>query len=125
MEWHIVLLKAEIATQKVIESHWTLTHVEGPHSAYRYGVAVPPPDLPPVMDQYSDITEQEAIDATKALLGPEYVASLEQSCLDEVAAKANPTIISGVPWAPASPPTPPAPSPEPAPAPPAPAPPPV
>ena len=121
MEYRVVQLKGEIATGKVIESHWTLTHADGPHSAYRYGMVTVPDDYV-AFGTYSTVTEQQAIDNTKAILGDEYIANLEQSCLDEIQMKANPTTIQGLPWAPPPPPIPtpspppsPAPSPEPAP----------
>jgi len=123
MEWHVVQMKAEVATGKILEAHWTLLHEVAPHSAYRYGVvAAPPPDAPPAFNAtYMDITEEEAIAAVKEILGAEQVAALEQSCLDEIALKQNPTTVSGIPWAPPAPPPlpgpPPAPAPEPAPAP--------
>ena len=124
MEWHVVQMKAEIATGKILEAHWTLLHVEEPHNAYRYGLVTAPtedPDNPPadpVFDQhYQDITEEQAIAAVKEILGPDQVAALEQSCLDEIVTKQNPVTISGVPWAPPPPPLPPEPTPAPPPSP--------
>ena len=121
MEWHVVQMKAEIATGKILEAHWTLLHEVAPHSAYRYGVVAAPPPVdpdPPVFNQtYMDITEEEAIAAVKEILGAEQVAALEQSCIDEIALKQNPTTVSGIPWAPPPPPPMPGPPPVPEPAP--------
>jgi hypothetical protein len=98
MEYHVVALKAEIATNKILESHWTLVHIDGEHSVSRYGVATVPPNNT-IPELYTTITEEQAIQATKDLLGPEYIALLEQSVLDEMELKKNPVTVTGVPWA--------------------------
>jgi hypothetical protein len=104
MEYRIVQLKADIATGRVIEAHWTLTYTEGEHSAYRYGsVAVPPPPEQAALT-YAGLDESTAIEAVKDILGEEYIAAMEQALIDEVALLQNPTTVSGLPWA-----TPPAP----------------
>jgi len=116
MEWHVVQLKADIDTLEILESHWTLLHQDGIHSAYRFGVVstqgnqpVPNPGDPDPDPQvafpypYNTITEEQAIEGTKILIGEEGVLALEQSCLDEILAKQNPETISGTPWAPQPP----------------------
>jgi hypothetical protein len=103
MEYHVVQLKAEIATGRVLEAHWTLMHVDGPYSAYRYGVVSVPEVQADLFGTYSDITEEQAIEATKAIMGSEAQAQLETSVLAEVETYKNPTTVSGVPWTPAPP----------------------
>jgi hypothetical protein len=114
MEYKVVSLKAYVATGVVFESHWTLTHTVGLNTSSRYG-SVGIPSNPTAL-QFATVTEQQAIDATKAVLGPEFIAALEAGVLAEIAEWQTPTVIQGVPWAP--PPPPPAPAPAPAPPPP-------
>src|SRR6188768_980255 len=109
MDYHIVLLKAGLATTTVIESHWTLVHIDGEHVATRYGVAMISESSQ--LRYAADLTEAQAIEATKAALGPEYIANLEQNVLDEIERLKNPTTIQGVPWAQPAPPPAPAPAP--------------
>jgi hypothetical protein len=104
MEYHIVSLKAEIATGRVLEAHWTLNHVDGPYSAYRYGVVTVPEVQADLFGAYSDITEEQAIEATKTIMGAEAVAQLETSVLAEIETYKNPTTVSGLPWVPPPPP---------------------
>jgi hypothetical protein len=114
MEWKVVQLTADIASQRIIESHWTATEIDGIYSAYRYGSVGVPEDLTPSLAPYDTITEEEAIAGTQEILGPEYVAATEASILAEIELQKNPVTVSGTPWVPpAPPPAPPPPAPPP------------
>jgi len=112
MEYRVTLLKALVATGHVFEAHWNVTHVDGAYSAYRYGTVAVPDDPAPVV--FSTVTEGDAIERVKDILGEEYIAAMEAGMVAEIAELQNPTVIQGLPWAP----PPPAPAPAPAPPPP-------
>lgn len=96
MEYHIVLLKAVVATGAVFEAHWTLDHTDGDISVQRSS-AITLPEDPPLL--YEGLTEEVAVQAVKDALGTEYIAALEQGMLDDIAAKQNAAVIEGLPWA--------------------------
>ena len=97
MEYHIVSLKAKSDTLEILESHWTLTHQDGEHTAYRFGVVIVTDNVH--LEPFNTLTEEQAIEATKEIMGAEQVAALEQSCLDEIEFKKDPPYITGTPWA--------------------------
>ena len=102
MEYNISKLVAEASTGKILVSHWTIDHRDGEFSAHRFGAtAVPPDNEIPI--SYSLITKEEAILATKALMGEATCAMLEEAMLEEIENKKNPNQIEGVPWPPDAP----------------------
>ena len=99
MEYHITQVEAHADTGVVHTSHWTLHHQDGQHTAYRYGSVFFPTDPAETPTQFNALTEAQVLAWTQAVLGEEYMASLEASCLAEIEEKKNPTNLKGAPWA--------------------------
>ena len=100
--WGVVTLVHEIATGKVTTVHWTTNAVDTalnpqgqPYTASAYGSQDVDGD---VVIPYSNLTPEICIGWVKDAMGPEAVAALEQSLVDNINLQKNPVSESGVPW---------------------------
>lgn len=89
------------ANNVVTVLHWTAMRKEGKHTASAYGfIGLPAKDpSDPTFVAYADITEAQAIEWTKEVMGEEAVAALEAGLDAQIEAQRNPTQASGTPWA--------------------------
>jgi hypothetical protein len=87
-------------TDVVNNSHWQCVDEDDAGNQARvYGsVSIPTDDLSN-FTPYTDITEANALEWTKAALGDEEVASIEANVAAQLQAFQNPTEGSGTPWA--------------------------
>ena len=85
------------ADQGVTVAHWRCTGVEGDHTASSYGTTSHTPD--PSSDgyvAYADLTEATVLGWVHGQVNKEDTEAAIQTKLD---ALANPTSLSGMPWA--------------------------
>ena len=85
------------ADQGVTVAHWRCTGVEGDHTASSYGTTSHTPD--PSADgwvAYADLTEATVLGWVHGQVNQEDTEAAIQTKLD---ALANPTSLSGMPWA--------------------------
>lgn len=94
MDYTIVRLTAEAGTGNVIEALWMLSHTVGIRSAHRSGVVRVP--LIPTPVQFGTVTELQAVQIVKDVLGATYMADIEASVLAELTAEAD--TVTGTPW---------------------------
>ena len=91
-------------TDVVKVAHWTVSAVEvdgtETYTASGYGsVGFGEPD-PDSFTEYSDITEDEAIEWVKETLGSDQVLTIGESLLNQIASQKNPPIVVlPLPWA--------------------------
>jgi hypothetical protein len=77
---------------------WTATYEKDGQSAYAYGsIGFPEPD-PENFTPYSQLTKEQVMEWTLAILGEEQVKSIENSLKAQVEEKLNPTHANGRPW---------------------------
>ena len=85
------------ADQGVTVAHWRCTGVDGDHTASSYGTTSHSPD--PSSDgyvAYADLTEATVLGWVHGQINKEDTEAAIQAKLD---AMANPTSLSGMPWA--------------------------
>ena len=80
--------------------HYTISATDGTYSAGGYGsIGLDQPEADDDLTPYSDLTEEWAIEATKAKRGgAEKVAEMEASLQVQIDQQRTPVRGSGVPW---------------------------
>jgi hypothetical protein len=101
--WSVAQMDAyptyENYTDVVFTVHWRLDGTDGEHTADVYGSVglTLDPDAP--FTPYADLTEAQVIGWVQDALGEEQVASYEASVTAQVAALANPPVVTPpLPW---------------------------
>lgn len=101
--WSVVQMDAypiyEGHTDVVFTVHWTLTGVDGEHTAGVYGSVGLTLDPEATFTPYADLTEAQVIGWVQNALGDEQVASYEENINGQIAALANPPVVTpDLPW---------------------------
>ncbi len=102
--WSIVQLDYAVSldgeSDVVNNSHWQcIDSDDAGNQARVYGSVGIPTDSLTDFIAYADITEEKALEWTKAALGDEEVASIEANVAAQLQLVENPTEGSGTPWA--------------------------
>lgn len=97
MDYTVTRVRAHADTGVIFEIHWDLTHTVGEFTVRRYGVVGVPAELPALL--FATVTELDAIERAKEVLGEIALGALEAGVLAEIAAQQTPTTIEGTPWA--------------------------
>lgn len=83
---------------QVYAGGWTAYYEKDGESASAYGsVGFPEPD-PDDYTPYSELTKEQILDWTFAILGQEQVDAIENSLKAQVDEKLNPSTANGKPW---------------------------
>jgi len=100
MNLTIVSLDRNLPAGLCTVAHWTATKTDGDYTASAYGsLGLPAKDLSdPTFVAYEDITEAQAIEWVKDVMGEEQVAALEANLDGQIEAQKHPTQASGLPW---------------------------
>lgn len=88
-----------LATGAVTEVRWTLVGTDGTYTkGIPFRIALDQPEDPADLTPYSDLTAEWAVNAVKAKIGADQVASIEAQVTAIVREMAVPTMGSGLPW---------------------------
>jgi hypothetical protein len=100
MDMKIVQVVRNLSDGVVITAHWTASKTDGDYTASAYGsIGLPAKDpSDPTFVAYEDITEAQAVEWVKAVMGEEQVAALEAGLDAQIEAQKHPTQASGLPW---------------------------
>ena len=101
--WHIAQLDAyptyENHTDVVFTVHWRCDGSDGEHTAGVYGSVGLTLDPEAPCTPYADLTEAQVIGWVKDALGEDQVASYEENVANQIAALANPPVVTpALPW---------------------------
>jgi len=84
----------------VVSIHWTLTGVDGDYTASLGGATGVSFLAGAVFTPYSDITEAQAIDWVREVLGEEAVTGYEANVAQQIADQIEPPVLTPpLPWA--------------------------
>lgn len=98
--YQIDRLDRVLATGAVTEVRWTLVGTSGAYAKeIKLRTPLDQPEDPASLTSYSSLTEEWAINAVKAKIGEEQVASIESQMTAIVQEMAVPTMGAGLPWA--------------------------
>ncbi len=105
--WNIIQTEREITNGGVTDAHWTASDSETVgsgedavvHSGSSYGVVSLTPDhTDSDFTPYADLVESDVITWVKDSMGPEWVTSVEESIVTQIAESKTPTTATGLPW---------------------------
>ena len=97
--YQIDRLDRVLATGAVTEVRWTLVGTSDVYTKQiKLRTPLDQPEDPASLTSYSSLTEEWAINAVKAKIGEEQVASIESQMTAIVQEMAVPTMGSGLPW---------------------------
>jgi hypothetical protein len=101
--WGIVQLEAypEYAneTNVVFTVHWNLTGTEDTHTGYVYGSVGLELDEEAEFTPFADLTKEQVIGWVHEALGPEQVATYEESVANQIEVSKTPTVVyPTLPW---------------------------
>lgn len=101
--WTVVQMDAypeyEGQTDVVFTVHWTLSGVDGEHTAGVYGSVGLTLDPEADFTPYADLTEAQVVGWVKDALGEEQVASYEENVAAQIEAQINPPVVTPpLPW---------------------------
>lgn len=95
--------KYEGHTDVVFTVYWALVGVEGKYTSSIYSSTAISSTVEEPYTPYADLTEAQVIGWVKDALGEDQVAEYEKGVSDQIAALANPPVVTPpLPWAPAS-----------------------
>lgn len=100
VNYKIVQIERTLSDNVVTTLHWTANLVDGDYTAHSYGtigLEVKDPSDPTFIN-FTDITEEDAIEWLKKEMGTEQVMALEANLIAQIEEKKNPVIASGLPW---------------------------
>lgn len=84
----------------VITVHWSVAKTQGEHSASQYGTESFTPDpAAPGFKPYAQLTQADVEGWLRDRWGTEGVAAKEAALDAQLAALAQPPVLTGVPWA--------------------------
>jgi hypothetical protein len=94
--WKINQLDRNAADGGVTVAHWTVTAVDGDHSASAYSTAgfTPDPEAPGFVP-YEELTEEDVLVWVWDSVDKD---AAEESLLKQIDAQKNPVVVSGTPW---------------------------
>jgi hypothetical protein len=94
--WAIAQLDRNVSDGGVTVAHWTVSAVDGDHSASSYGTAgfTPDPEAPGFVP-FEDLTEEDVL---VWVWGSVDKDATEESLLKQIDAQKNPVVVSGTPW---------------------------
>jgi hypothetical protein len=94
--WKINQLDRNAADGGVTTAHWTVTAVDGEHSASAYSTAgfTPDPEAPGFVP-YEELTEDDVLVWVWDSVDKD---AAEESLLKQIDAQKNPVVVSGTPW---------------------------
>ena len=99
LTYQIDRLDRILATGAVTEVRWTLVGTDGTYTkGIPFRIALDQPEDPADLTPYSDLTAEWAVNAVKAKIGADQVASIEAQVTAIVTEMAVPTMGSGLPW---------------------------
>ena len=88
-----------LATGAVTEVRWTLFGTDGTYSkSIPFRIELDQPEDPADLTPYSSLTAEWAVNAVKAKIGADQVASIEAQVTAIVQEMAAPTMGFGLPW---------------------------
>ena len=100
LTYQIDRLDRILATGAVTEVRWTLVGTDGTYSkSIPFRIELDQPEDPADLTPYSDLTAEWAVNAVKAKIGSDQVASIESQLTAIVQEMATPTKGFGLPWA--------------------------
>ena len=86
-------------TDVVFTVHWTLNGTDGTYNGSVYGTVGVTYDASAPFTPYADLTQNQVVGWVEAALGAEQVASLEANIATQIAAQANPPVVTPpLPW---------------------------
>lgn len=92
--------EADGESDVVFTVHWTLAATDGTYANSAYGTSGVSVDPDAPFTPYEDLTLDQVIGWVQAAMGEEKVAQLEISLADQLAAQANPPVVTPpLPWA--------------------------
>jgi len=108
MEWHISRIEVEITTNMLRKSDWYVNHTVDPYVVSRSGsqyfaAGVIIPDGSGGATQFSVLTEEQVLQATKEAMGQNQVDIVEALVLADMDLLLNPITVGGAPWQPPPP----------------------
>ena len=99
LTYQIDRLDRILATGAVTEVRWTLVGTDGTYTkGIPFRIALDQPEDPADLTPYSDLTAEWAVNAVKAKIGADQVASIEAQVTAFVREMAAPTMGYGLPW---------------------------
>ena len=99
LTYRIDRLDRILATGAVTEVRWTLVGTDGTYTKdIPFRVQLDQPEDPAELTPYSDLTAEWAVNAVKAKIGADQVASIEAQVTAVVREMAAPTMGYGLPW---------------------------
>tara|TARA_Y100000592_G_scaffold51707_1_gene81710 strand:- start:9 stop:326 length:318 start_codon:yes stop_codon:yes gene_type:complete len=100
--WNISSLEAEKTVGSLSDVvtciHWQASDSDGEHTGSSYGAVGLAEADSGSFTAYKDITKDNAIAWTKAVLGSNQVAAIETSIAAQITESKTPTKTTGVPW---------------------------
>ena len=98
--WSIPDTERNAETGCIEVLHWRLTATDGTNILAHYGTVGLPPKAPtdPTFVAYDQVTLSDAIQWAQAQIGADAVQAHEAALTQELAALANPPVLSGTPW---------------------------
>lgn len=99
MKWEIISLERQQENGLVCTSHWRLTNsVNDVFNEFNGSVVLPSKDInDSTFVNFEDITEDIALEWTKAVLGAEQVTAYESAILLNKT-ESNQKLVNGIPW---------------------------
>ena len=99
LTYQVDRLDRVLATGAVTEVRWTLVGTDGTYTkSVPFRIELDQPEDPAELTPYSDLTAEWAVNALKAKIGADQVASFEAQLTAIVREMAAPTMGSGLPW---------------------------
>lgn len=99
LTYQIDRLDRILATGAVTEVRWTLVGTDGTYTkSIPFRIELDQPEDPAELTAYSSLTAEWAVNAVKAKIGADQVASIEAQVTAIVQEMAAPTMGSGLPW---------------------------
>lgn len=99
LTYQVDRLDRVLATGAVTEVRWTLVGTDGTYTkSVPFRIELDQPENPAELTPYSDLTAEWAVNAVKAKIGADQVASIEAQVTAIVREMAAPTMGYGLPW---------------------------
>lgn len=91
--------EADGETDVVFTVHWTLNASDGTYSSGAYGTSGVTVDPEEPFTPYADLTLDQVVGWVKNAMGAEKVDQMEVALADQIAAQANPPVVTPpLPW---------------------------
>lgn len=94
-EWNFptldVVYHEESMTDVVQTVHWTYAAIDGDYMASMYGTVSVPAPTPETFVPYADLTKEQVTGWVETALGPEQIATMQETLAGQIEAQKNPT----------------------------------